>query len=287
MTIAKDCMIVNLSISMWTGYRLDKEASKNVTDNAHAEADVARVNKLLVPKSVTKPVTNAKGKIRSHFYKNTLPWKDNGDRLLTRKLFTKFIEEHEELVSEFNAAVDHLISVEYAPVREKAEFRMGDLFNPADYPSPNTLRNKFGVSFNIDAVTEAGDFRVDLDEATVDTVRKNMEADMQKRLNGAIGDIWERLSTTLGHFAEKMGPDEVFRDSLVRNLEEIVDLLPALNLTDDPGLEAIRQQIAAKLIGHKPEDLRTKPEVRSAAAIEAQQIMNNMRGFMKAFGGQD
>tara|TARA_R110000868_G_scaffold261331_3_gene519421 strand:+ start:1718 stop:2563 length:846 start_codon:yes stop_codon:yes gene_type:complete len=277
-------MISNLQIGIWMGYRLDKEASRELTERAHADHDAARVNKHLVPKEALKPVIGAANAVRTHFYDKTLPWKDNGDRVLTRKMYTKFIEKHEELVRYFHEAVERFLSVDYGAARERAAFRMGELFNSGDYPSVLDLQRRFYVHLDIDAVTEAGDFRVEMDEKHLASVRKNIENATHERLGRAMQDVWSRLAETLGHFAEKMGSDEIFRDSTVRNLEEIVELLPELNILNDANLEKIRQDIAGSLVGYEPKNLRKDPDVRNMAATEAKRIMDNMRGFMQAFG---
>jgi len=58
--------------------------------------------------------------------------------------------------------------------------------------------------------------------------------------------------------AEKLGnPDAVFRDSLVNNLVELVDLIPALNFTVDPELDQLARATRDKLANLDPENLRT------------------------------
>ena len=59
MNIREDCMTLDLTMGVWLGYRLDKEASRQVTDNANAEADAARVNKHLVPKAALAKVVTS------------------------------------------------------------------------------------------------------------------------------------------------------------------------------------------------------------------------------------
>lgn len=284
MSISTECMIVNLQIGLWMGYRLDKSASLMLTTQAHAESDAARVNKHLVPKQALKPVISAANAIRTHFYDKTLPWKDNGDRVLTRKMYTKFIQRHEELVSQFNDTVEKFLAIDYGAARERAAFRMGELFDPNDYPSVFELQRRFYVNLDVDAVTEAGDFRVEMDDKHLAVLRKNIEQATHARLGRAMQDVWARLAETLSHFADKMSTDEIFRDSTVRNLEEIVELLPEMNILNDANLEKIRQDIANNLVGYEPKDLRKNEEVRSMAASEAKRIMDNMRGFMQAFG---
>lgn len=282
MSIVKKCMTVNLRIGQWTGQRLDRVASENVTRDAHAESDAARVNKHLVPKMDLKPIGAAASKIRLHYYDMTLPWKDSGDRLLTRKMFPEFIERHEELVGEFKVAVEHFISEVYPKVKEKAAFRMGELFDADDYPSPEALRRKFYAHLDFDAVTEADDFRVEMDQASLDKIKGDIESATQARVTKAMADVWNRLSTVVGHFADKMGSDEIFRNTTVENLDELARLLPALNLTDDPELDKIGAEISATLVGYDPATLRKEPAVRKEAAEKANKIMEDMRGFMSA-----
>ena len=47
-TISSSSMLVELSISVWTGRRLDKRASSEVVASNHANVGVASVNKKLL-----------------------------------------------------------------------------------------------------------------------------------------------------------------------------------------------------------------------------------------------
>ena len=57
--------------------------------------------------------------------------------------------------------------------------------------------------------------------------------------------------------AEKLAnPDAVFRDSLVNNLVELVDLIPARNFTADPELDQLARATRDKLANLDPENLQ-------------------------------
>ena len=283
MSIANNTMVVNLQISMWSGYKLDKGMSQRVTSEANAAADAARVNKHIVPKESLKEIVTAAGSLRTHFYARTLPWGDNGDRLLPRLAYTDFVQEHGRLEQEFHNAVDNFIKEKYLAARDQAEFRMGEMFRAEDYPEADQLRRRFAVNLDVHGVPTGRDFRVDMDKQTTDMLRQQIEEKNAERVGTAMRDVWERLSTVLTHFANKMGEDAVFRDSTVKNLEELVEMLPALNVTEDPELEKIRQDITDTLIGYKPKDLRKDTAVRQAAAKESRRIADQMASFMGAF----
>ena len=285
MSIAEQCMVANLSISVWTGHRLDKDASRRVTEEAGADRDAARVNKHLIPKDTMKEIVSAQGALRTHFYVNTLPWKDNGDRLLTRKRFDTFIAEHSRLKHDFEDAVEHFLNTTYLQARERAAFRLGDLFKADDYPPVRDLRRRFRVSLDIDAVSEAGDFRVQIDEAERERLRGEIASALQGRIGRAMHDVWARLGDAVGHMVDRLSePDAIFRNSMLANLQEVVDLLPDLNVTDDPDLERIRQEVQARLVGHDPATLRTDLVERARVAAAAKDIYEDIGGLMRAFG---
>ncbi len=283
MSITTEAMVVNLQIGAWAGLRFDKEASRAVTEANAAASDAARVNKHLIAKETLKPIIAASGALRTHFYNVTLPWKDNGDRLLTRKMFTTFMADHSRLVDEFNNAVEDFVFRTYPAERARSEFRMGALFKADDYPAPEQLRRRYYVNLDIDAVTEAGDFRVVMDQNSLTEVQDTMTKAMEARLGRAMQDIWSRLTDTLSHFSERMAGDGVFRNTTVTHLTELLDMLPALNILNDPELERIRVEVLQALNGVDVKDLRADPAIRKVVAAETQDILDTMAGFMNAF----
>lgn len=283
--ITERAMIANLSIGIWQGYKLDREASTKVTQGASAQADAARVNKHLVSKESLKPVVTAANNVRAHFYDNTLPWRDNGDRILTRMRYMEFIQAHEALVAEFDATVSKFLDA-YPQTIEQAEFRMGELFKRDDYPTVSQLRHRFYVTLDFDAVTTSNDFRVAIDQEHVDKVRAQMDSAAEKRLHNAMGDVWRRMGEALSRFHERMSqPDAVFRDSTVTNVQELIELIPGLNVVDDPNIEQVRSMIAKSFGTLDAKDIRKDPAHRQELAGEAKAVMDKMAGFIRAFGG--
>lgn len=283
--LTERAMVMTLSISRWQGHRLDKEASRQVTESNGADADAARVNKHLVPKETLAPIVTAANTVRDHFYSNTLPWRDNGGRLMTRKLYMPFIEKHEKLVADFDEAVRVFLESKYPTAIEKAAFRMGDLFKRDDYPSVSELRHRFRIGLDIEALATSNDFRVQIDADHVEKVKQQIEEAALRRVQQAQADVWKRLMEKVSYFADRMSdPDAVFRDSTVGNIEELVELIPGLNVLDDPDIETIRLQVQAKLAGHDAKDIRKDPALREELAGEAKEIVDKMAGFMRAFG---
>jgi len=290
MSIATDCMLVNLHRGAWEARKLDKEKSREVAADSGAAPDAVNVNKLIIPKEAMSKVNAASGAVYNHYILHTLPWKDNGDRLLSRKVYMKFIAEHEGLVHLLNAEADNFAFTVYPGYRAQAQFRMAGLFRVNDYPDPTEVRAKFYARMEIDAVTEASDFRVKVDAEQSQRIQAQIEANLNARVGEVMNKVWGQLSKALEHYAERMRADGRLYDSVRDNLIDLCDILPGLNILNDPNLAKLGKEIKARLAGYDVKMLRD-PKVgkvlKEQAATQADEIIEQMRGFMTAFGVAD
>lgn len=285
-SLATRLMIVNISIAVWEGRKLDRKVTEQTNrDQGVTDEDALRVNKLLISKEAFKEVQASSSAIRSFVKERTLPWKDNGDRALMRQGYQAFVTDYSKLKDNWEAAVDHFISNLYPSEVAKASFRLVDSYDADDYPHPEELRAKFKLTLDIDAVADADDFRVKLDEDTVAEIQGNIREATEARIHNAMADVWTRVASMVEHFSARTSPDiKRFHDTTVTNLQELVNLMPSLNLIGDPDLRAMTARLKQSLCLYEPKDLRKNEAMRAAAKAEADQIMEDMKGFMQALG---
>jgi Zn finger protein HypA/HybF involved in hydrogenase expression len=84
-----------------------------------------------------------------------------------------------------------------------------------------------------------------------------------------------RLSVAPG---EKGGK---FHDTLVSNVQDMIALVPKLNLTNDPEITRISVEMSA-LTKVSPDTLRSSVEVRAATAAKAAAIAKSMAAYIGA-----
>ena len=107
--IETSAMLVELSISCWTARKLDKRVSQEVDTTSGAKSRAGNYNKNLLAgtqklDNIVKFAANA----RAWHNVNTLPWSDNGLRLLPVENFLRYKERLSELEQEYNALVQDL-----------------------------------------------------------------------------------------------------------------------------------------------------------------------------------
>jgi hypothetical protein len=281
MSLSQKCMLVDLHLSRWSGYKTDQKASKQLIVDASAQAGSAVVSKRIVPKEAFADIVTACNALRAHMVTHTLPWSDNGQRIMTRNIFELFMTRYGELERSFNAAVKEFVEIKYPQARDQASFRLGTLFRDEDYPTADQLREKFQVALDIDGITEPNDFRVNLPEAELNKLKTSMEESINRRLGSAMQDVWLRIAELLEHYIEKLSdPEAIFRDSTVNNLVDLMNILPGLNLVNSSDLRTMRQQIMETIGSYQPDDLRKDANLRAAAAQEAKNILAKVRSFI-------
>ena len=264
-------MLVEFNASVWTARKLDKTTTNEVVASKNAGAkDAARVNKhLLAGRTELDIIQQAVGRARQFVYDNTAPWSDSGLRLLPTVNFMKFTERMNDFEEEMETLVKAFVII-YPTLITAQALALGDMFKRDDYPTANEMMTKFSFRVNYMPVPSSGDFRVDVGNQAQAELKARLESLTQERIDSAMADVRERLSTHLKRMSDRLTTDYVggeakqrrFHDTLVDGALELCDLTKALNVTNDTTLETARSQLEQLLVGVTPADLRKNEAIR-------------------------
>ena len=264
-------MLVEFNASVWTARKLDKTTTNEVVASKNAGAkDAARVNKhLLAGRTELDIIQQAVGRARQFVYDNTAPWSDSGLRLLPTINFMKFTERMNDFEEEMETLVKAFVVI-YPTLITAQALALGDMFKRDDYPSANEMMTKFSFRVNYMPVPSSGDFRVDVGNQAQAELKARLESLTQERIDSAMADVRERLSTHLKRMSDRLTTDYIggeakqrrFHDTLVDGALELCDLTKALNVTNDLALETARSQLEQLLVGVTPTDLRKNEAIR-------------------------
>lgn len=273
-------LLVQLNVSQWTARKLDKKATKEVADTNGASREAGNYNKKLLPMSDSLAnIHTMTGDIRREFYANTLPWGLENTHMLPTANYLSFMTTFRKRKSEWQAVVNKFLS-DYPYLQTNAQRFLGKLYDPADYPDVNDLRHKFSMDLVVMPVP-TNDFRVQLADDELSTIHADIQRRVQESSGLAMKEAWQRLYSHVKLMSERLGNTEGrLYDSLFDNAIELCRILPRLNFSDDPNLEAMRQEVETKLVGHSKEAIKGSPVLRKQVADEAADIMARMGAFM-------
>ena len=276
-------LLVQLNISQWSARKGDKKATKQVLDTNGAAVNTGNFHKHLLPMSDSLAnIHTMTGDIRKEFYTNTLPWGLENTHMLPTANYLGFMTAFRKRKSEWETAVRKFI-VDYPHHQTMAQRSLGGLYNADDYPDVSDLQRKFKIDLVVMPVPP-NDFRVEL----ADDELANIQADITSRIKEssalAMKEAWQRLYDRVGHMVDRLtkldDPKSRFHESTLEHVTELCNILPRLNFTDDPHLEAMRQEVEGKLAGLSKDAVVNDPVFRQTKIDEASDIMARMGAFM-------
>lgn len=304
-SITAASMLGSINMSVWEARKQDKKTAEEVTTSKGARSKrAATVHKHLFSECpALEAIKTLRGEVRQWFNRVTLPWDDNGRRIITTAQYLAVTEQ----AAKYQRRFDDLVRVflrTYSTEISKQAFEMGALFDRTEYPHEDEVTAKFRFSFVVEPMPTAGDFRVDIGHEAQRQMREQYEQAMTERVQGAVADAWQRVKEQVEWVHERMtavlayDPDAVeevktldtegnvlsvdikkkrrpkLYDSMLEQGLELCTLLRDLNVTNDPRLEEARRTLETTLSRVDMDSLRESPELQKSTRAAMQDILD-------------
>lgn len=280
-SIASSALLAELSIGVWEGRKQDKKASSTITTLNNANKKAARVTKdLLVDCEELKAVKKYAQTMRDFHRNSTMPWSNMGHRLLTNSYFLDYDRHMKVMMENFAKLVEEFLSV-YSWEVTATQVKLGDMYNPSEYPSVDVLRGKFKCRLNYMPVPDCNDFRVDVNTEAKAVLEQSYSKFYAEQLTSAMADVGKRVLEPLQNMSKMLDYGNGvkatgFHHTLVDNTLAVVDVLKACNLSQDPRLEQIRSRLSAALRGVTTDGLRKDPYLRAETKRNVDEIIKTL-----------
>jgi len=288
-TLAGRALLVDMTVHYWVPKAADKDLSKETEEKYDTNGTFS---KQLLDQHIIKPVHSAMKRCETTHRELTLPWEDGGARILNSAIYLRYEKETRDAVQKYIAEVDGLVSrwcqlIEAKKCTDKS-------FKPEHYPSANEIRSRYGVDIRYRPLPIGNDLRCDLAGDALAAVKAAIDSDQQDRIKAAVFNIAERIQEVLKHMVDtlndykpavvekgktKKKAESTFRDSLVTNVADLGKLLPSLNVTGDPRIDAIATEML-KLSAVSPDSLRDDDKARAATVNAADAILSKVSDFI-------
>ena len=282
-TLSERAMLASLNIRRWQATLTDKEITAEVASNhAVSEKRAGRYRKYAIDVEAPafKAVTAAASELRTAHYFYTLPWGQDGSRILTTAIFDEYSKQMRTHRQAFDAAVKAFVEA-YPRLKSAARVELNGMYKERDYPA--NIAAKFGVDIVFMPMPDAEDFRATLPDDLVTDIKRNIQSELDRTTQLAMREPYERLYEHISRMVNRRSDSKaVFRDTLVTGLADLCAILPGLNLTRDPQLEDLRKRAERMIADVNPQDLRDVPATRNRVARKAAEIQHLMADFMGA-----
>lgn len=282
--IRNQAMLVSLNIGLFNPKKMDRSVTREVLISKNASANAGAFVKNILPDEAIKPIQAAASALRAWVYTQTLPWNDESFRLLPVAQWDAFTDQLRARIASLNSLVDQFCA-QYETHRDKALLQLGALADPKDYPPLSVVRTKFYVNVNYTPLPDSRDFRLDdMPEEAMSELREQADLRVAEAVSEARNDLYRRLSERLEHIVKRMNEVSAKKEgsrihaSLLTNLSELCQLIPALNVTKDQELENLRQRVMREIAPFDIDDIRESEDSRTELKKKASSILEAM-GF--------
>lgn len=285
MSIKDHALIVSLTVNKPQMTQKDHKATNDaeLANDAHG---AGQYRKDLYPKSLIQPILTVESGARSYIESTTYPW-NRGEFLLPTTRFMTFADRLGKSELEFNQSVTAFMN-NWANVMDRAKLSQGALFDESVYPDLTDLRNEFKFRVTYRPVSDAGDFRVVMQEEELMRLREQVEATTKESMNAIMRAPLERLRDVVMHLNEvtgktdrkvinkKTGAEEfkppIFRDSVCENIIEEIELLHDFAAMLPQDILSVAKTTINIL--PRAQDLRDDSEKRAVVNQQTQKLLS-------------
>ena len=107
---------------------------------------------------------------------------------------------------------------------------------------------------------------------------QDAEVEAKRELVRRMVEPLRAMATKLAEQPKDGRSDVIFRDTLIDNVREIVQLAPKLNLSGDPAIDAFVAEMEG-LTRYNPETLRKDKATRAGVAEKAADTLKRLSGY--------
>ncbi len=269
----------------WMGVRktLTPEQKDQAADTFGATGDfLSAGKKLLDTKHPSfKAVTAVKNRTLGYWKGMSLPYPENGIRLIRQDRIEEFNTQIQDFQAELEEAVTTL-DRHFAELKTVAQRRLGTLYNPGDYPE--SLVGMFSIEADFPSV-EAPDYLQQLNPELYEQECRRVQQRFDEAVQMAEEAFLAELAKLISHLTERLSGDvdgkpKVFRDSAVDNLTGFFDRFRQLNVCSNEQLDQLVADAQQVVRGVEPQSLRDNQGLRRHVASELSRVQSVLDGLL-------
>lgn len=272
-TLRDKAVLVRVSRSMYVPSMCDRTATEIAETALQAGKKSGRfIKKLLVNCKELKDCQRAFQDVYKFYVDNSLPWMDEGMRILPNENINEFGAELARLRDNAYACVDALASV-WDDAIEADKLRLGGMFNSADYPSASAMRQRWDVRVMFIPVPASDDFRVGMDDLDKQKLDDAVRQAQQESTDYLLRQLLAPMQAMANKLQVPIGTEgSIFRDTLVTNLQDVAKQARSLNINDDSRISELCDEIESALSVVDANTLRTCESARNVTATKMKSL---------------
>ncbi len=208
-------------------------------------------------------------------------------KLLPASLVNEFTRINASFLVRQQAVIDGWLADEYPNWLDTAPQRMGQLYDPGDFPSESDCLARFKCEVTVVPLAEVDQWnRIAAISPSLATTMQATQNEMMERVTReSHARLWSDVMAPLRNIVEQLSKDRSkIHETLIGNVISIAQLIPAYNaVLQDPQLAALGTRIEETLSAITADDLRKDAETRASTLANAKELVEAYEPFARSF----
>lgn len=260
-------VIVSLEIHAIGTSRTVAEGEAEVRSYGSIVSDGVRVTKEILRSDRLEEIRSLDGEIRRRLDGISLPFPLRRGCYLIPDVLYPTVDGMIERYREARSASVAAFVEEYDAAQASARDRLGPLYSPSDYPPAERVR----AAFRVESRTEVWGVPDRLEKLSAGAAKRERErvareirdasAEVRDALRAGLRDLVSGLLERLEPTAD--GKPKVLRGASVDNLQTMLSMIEAYDVTGDAELRAVAEQARKVMSGVDRASLKNAPIIRA------------------------
>lgn len=267
---------------------IKEERIEDAVKTIHGLRGVNRITtakKYILPSKAVSPINACLTAASEYFQTVTLPWAWAGWGLLPAVQIIPFRAKMNEFKENLDVIVQDFLLNDYQRLVEKQRQELGSLFRPEDYPSPEDLRKRWYIKLDFEPLPSPQNItKENIPEEIRQELVQNAEVRLKESIENSVRSVYDRLFEVIEHLMNAVDKYNVvngkvtgkFRVNSIENVSSLLNIVPMLNITNDPKLTEVSEQIKERILRYGAEELRASPNARKDLKSATLDIMTTL-----------
>lgn len=253
--------------------RTRRKLATSAVDTNDIDPALIRISKEILQSNELKAVAEHDTAVRTFIQARALPspFKGKGILLLPTRLIEPVMQHIDAAQTQRTALIESFM-LAYDRCKTEAQGKLGSAFDETDYPSHEAVRQTFFFEVQMWELSAPGKLKSVSKELYERELVKmqNMWTEASATVTGVLLDEFRKMTS---HMVERLTPStdgkaKIFRESVVTNMLQWMDLFKSRNLTNDAELVEVVDRAKELISGLDAETLRDNQGLRKQLATD-------------------
>jgi len=270
-------MLISLSFTFGKQGGEDKALTEELCNRHGSSTKAVKGTKIVICKEAFAPLKKLTGEWKQRLGRITAHWDIPGVFLCKPVNVPKAIELRDEYVPLLNVQkASHLLE-RLDEWKELTKSQTKGAYKEEEFPTRESLINDVTWTMGVMPLPESEALRriKDIDDTLMEELTKSHNARVQSGIREGMASAYAKLITPLQRMVNNLSKEKTkIYETLVTNVQEVIDEIPGLNLTDDHELNRFATEAKALLSSIDADTLRDSPVLRQETAQRAADLLS-------------